>query len=273
MFKLYHGNCLEIMPAIDPGSVDMVLADPPYGTTACKWDSVLPFAPMWAGIKHATKKNAAIVLTASQPFTSALVMSNPNIFKHEWIWQKNYGSNFLNVRREPMKEHEHVVVFSDARWTYNPIMQSRAISMSSNIGKKMLHTRPRKADTTTRQGIGEINRILPRQRMPSSIQSFKIPRIKSEKTSHPTQKPVALMEYLIKTYTNPGDTVLDFTMGSGTTGVACANTGRKFIGIELDPGYFDIAKKRIETAFAGMPNTAGQQRPASAASDSFGGAK
>lgn len=235
----------------------MVLADPPYGTTACKWDSVLPFTPMWAGIKHAAKKNAAIVMTASQPFTSALVMSNPKMFRHEWVWQKNYGSNFLNAKREPMKEHEHVVVFSDGGWTYSPVLQPRAASMIKNIGKRMVHTRTHAADTTTRRGIGEINRILAPLRMPSSIQPFKVPRKKSEKTAHPTQKPVGLMEYLIRTYTNPGDTVLDFTMGSGTTGVACANTGRKFIGIELDPGYFDIAKRRIETAFENcLPNSA-----------------
>ena len=246
MHRLINGNCLDIMPTLAAGSVDMVLADPPYGTTACKWDSVIPFAPMWSGIKHAAKRNAAIVMTASQPFTSALVMSQPRMFRHEWVWRKNYGSNFMNARREPMKEHESCLCFSCGGWTYNPQMQQRAETMRKNIGRRMRHTRPAADDTTTRQGIGEINRELPEMRMPGSVQPFKVPRVKSEKTKHPTQKPVALMEYLIRTYTNPGDTVLDFTMGSGTTGVACARTGRKFIGIELDPVYFEIAKRRIE---------------------------
>lgn len=248
--QLHHGNCLDIMPTLAAGSVDMVLADPPYGTTACKWDSVLPFAPMWDGIGHVAKRNAAIVMTASQPFTSALVMSQPAMFRHEWIWRKNYGSNFLNARRHPMKEHESCVCFSRGGWVYNPQMQQRAESMRNNIGKRMLHTRPKSDDTTTRQGIGNIDRELSELRMPGSIQAFKVPRAKNEKTKHPTQKPVALMEYLINTYTNPGDTVLDFTMGSGTTGVACVNTGRNFIGIELDETYFSIAQKRIEGAHA-----------------------
>lgn len=236
-FILHHGNCLDVMKTLDPGSVDMVLADPPYGTTACKWDSVLPFDKMWAGIKHAAKRNAAIVMTASQPFTSALVMSNPKMFKHEWVWDKVRPSGFQIAKHRPMMRHENILVFCQESPTYNrqmvlrerPVI-GRAVSKSESSPIKYL-------DGNAREYT---------HKNPQSIIVYC--KGSDGKYLHPTQKPVALMEYLIRTYTNEGDTVLDFTMGSGTTGVACMNTGRNFIGIELDPGYFEIAKRRIESA-------------------------
>ena len=240
--NLMLGDCLERMKEIDDGSVDMVMCDLPYGTTACKWDSVIPFVPLWAQYRRVCKRNAAIVLTASQPFTSALVMSNLGMFKHEWVWIKNRGSNFANTVREPFKEHESVVVFSAGKWTYNKQMQSRTGGGLSLVGKRV------GTGQEQRDGVGKFTEFkptesLPELRVPSSWQKFNC-----EVGHHPTQKPVALMEYLIRTYTNEGETVLDNTTGSGTTGVACVNTNRNFIGIERDEGYFNIAKKRIEDA-------------------------
>jgi site-specific DNA-methyltransferase (adenine-specific) len=221
--------------------VDMVLTDPPYGTTANKWDSVIPFDGMWTGVERVVKDSAATLFMASQPFSSALVMSNPKMFKHEWVWIKNRGSNFANTVREPMKEHELVLVFSKGKWTYNKQMQERTGGGLSRV----------KYDfnaVTESENYGDFNKPPDKQgdlRVPSSWQKFN-----TEVGLHPTQKPVALMEYLVKTYTNEGDVVLDFTMGSGTTGVACANLGRKFIGIEKDGDYFSLAAKRIEDAYA-----------------------
>ena len=234
------GDCLERMKEIPDGSVDMVLTDPPYGTTACKWDSIIPLEPMWEQLKRVTKPNGAIVMTASQPFTSVLVSSNFKIFKCEWIWEKDGGSNFATVRFQPMKEHESVLVFCRGKATYNQIKQER-------IGS-------RKGKETTTKNNGNENGVygdfaksgsykVPALRCPRSIQRFN-----RERGQHPTQKPVALMEYLIKTYTNEDETVLDFTMGSGTTGVACKNLGRKFIGIEMDDKYFQVAQDRIAAA-------------------------
>lgn len=229
---LYNGDCLEIMKSIPDGSVDMVLADPPYGTTACKWDSVIPFEPMWEQLKRVTKNNGAIVMTASQPFTSALVMSNVKMFKYNWVWKKSKATGHLNAKRVPMSDFEDVIVFYWSQPNYNP----QGLIPYNKI--------------TRRGGNGDCYGDSGKQ----NLQEFtNYPRrtleIASEgKTVHPTQKPVALMEYLIKTYTNEGETVLDFTMGSGTTGVACKNLNRNFIGIELDGNYFKIAKKRIEEA-------------------------
>lgn len=245
-FELYRGDCLDVMKDIPDGSVDMILSDPPYGTTACKWDSIIPLEPMWAQLKRIIKPNGAIVMTASQPFTSVLVCSNLKMFKHEWVWIKNRGSNFANTVREPMKEHEAVLVFSNGKWTYNKQMQHRSESGLARAKYDVEHNTQdretyRKFEGRCRHEIGEM-------RVPASWQKFNVAAGK-EKTIHPTQKPVALMEYLIKTYTNDGETVLDFTMGSGTTGVACGNTGRKFIGIELDRDYYHIARKRIAEAY------------------------
>ena len=237
MIKLLQGDCLELMKEIPEGSVDMILCDLPYGTTACKWDSVIPFEPLWENYKRVIKSNGAIVLTASQPFTSALVMSNPSMYKHEWIWIKNRGSNFANTVREPMKEHESVVFFSRGRWTYNKQMQERTGSGSDRVKYEVAF---KSESDNYRKFEGRDHKKLPEKRVPSSWQKFN-----TEVGLHPTQKPVALMEYLIRTYTNEGEAVLDNCMGSGTTGIACLNTGRKFIGIEKDDKDFEIAEHRI----------------------------
>jgi site-specific DNA-methyltransferase (adenine-specific) len=242
-FNLMHGDCLKMMQLIPDGSIDMVLADPPYGTTACKWDTVIPLEAMWAELKRVIKPKGAIVMTASQPFTSALVMSNPKMFKYCWVWEKSKASNFLLARKQPLKAHEDVLIFSLSVPEYYP---------QKTIGK------PFKGEGRSKKGSQtELVNHVPNptkradnkgDRFPRSVQYFVT--AEREGCLHPTQKPVALMEYLIRTYTNEGETVLDFTMGSGTTGVACANTGRKFIGIELDQGYFDIAKERIYGAIS-----------------------
>ena len=245
MLNLMQGDCLEKMKEIEGGSVDMVLTDPPYGTTACKWDSIIPLEPMWEQLKRIIKPNGAIVLTASQPFTSVLVTSNIKQFKYEWIWQKNRGSNFGAAKYQPLKEHESVLVFSKngGKVNYYPIKEPRKGTGGDRVKYKFNGSNTGKREAyngfvDNRKGHKEEE-----LRYPSTIQKHN-----TQVGLHPTQKPVALMEYLIKTYTNEGETVLDFTMGSGTTGVACKNQNRKFIGIELDQDYFEIAKKRIEEA-------------------------
>lgn len=240
MNKVIQGDCLEIMKGIPNGSIDMILCDLPYGTTACKWDTIIPFDPLWEQYKRIIKDNGAIVLTASQPFTSALVMSNPKLFKCEWIWQKNRGSNFATTKYQPMKEHESVLVFCKGVANYYPIMQPRAeggksrakyIINPSNTGKRDAYNGMTETETRV------LNEDL---RVPSSIQKFN-----TEVGLHPTQKPVALFEYLIKTYTNEGDLVLDNCAGSGTTGVACKNTNRNYILIEKETEYIEIINKRL----------------------------
>lgn len=241
MIKLIHGDCLEKMAEIEDGSIDMVLADPPYGTTACKWDSVIPLEPMWEHLKRVIKPNGAIVMTSSQPFTTKLISSNMKMFKYCWVWEKNAGSNFGAVRYQPMKEHEDVVVFGVGRTIYNPIMQAR-----SESGKAMIKNGVKSKASDGGDVYGGLNQGYdnskqdPDMRHPRSIQRFN-----RERGFHKTQKPVALMKYLIKTYTNVGGTVLDFAMGSGTTGVACKNLNRSFVGIEIDDHYFKVASDRI----------------------------
>jgi len=230
---LMQGDCLERMKEIPDGSVDMILADPPYGTTACKWDSIIPLEPMWEQLKRVIKPNGAIVMTASQPFTTVLINSNINNFKYSWVWEKEQGVNFQLAKRQPLKVHEDICVFYREQCLYIPQGLRDCEINKSNKGKggNLGHCASeavRGTYTQTKTGY------------PKSIQKFS-----RDRGLHPTQKPVALMEYLIKTYTNENETVLDFTMGSGTTGVACRNTGRKFIGIELDDNYFDIAKQRV----------------------------
>lgn len=229
---LLQGDCLELLPCITDASVALVLTDPPYGTTACKWDSVIPFEPMWKQVWRVLKPNGAAVFTASQPFTSALGASNIHNLRYSWCWRKSAATGHLNAKRMPMSDFEDVLVFYQKQPPYNP------------------------------QGVVPFNKVTRRggnggcygDSGKSNLQEFtNYPRRVLEigsasKTVHPTQKPVALMEYLIRTYTNEGETVLDFTMGSGTTGVACMNTGRNFIGIERDEKYFQIAKERIEKA-------------------------
>jgi site-specific DNA-methyltransferase (adenine-specific) len=237
MINLMQGDCLELMKTIPDGSVDMVLTDPPYGTTACKWDSVIPFEPMWEQLKRVTKKNGAIVMTASQPFTSALVMSNLKMFKYCWVWEKTIATNFMLVRKQPAKRHEDIAVFYRAQPAYSPQMEAG----------EPYTDKPRKRTVGVHGDAVTVKLSIENtgSRYPSSVQRFSNG---NNGTVHPTQKPVALMEYLIKTYTNEGETVLDFTMGSGTTGVAAKNLNRGFIGIELDEAYFNIAKERIGAA-------------------------
>ena len=243
MKTLYLGDCLEEMKKIADGSMDMILADVPYGTTACKWDTIIPFEPMWEHLKRIIKPNGAIVMTASQPFTSALVMSNPDMFRYRWIWEKEQGGNFQLAKLQPLNTVEDVCVFSKGKtangsksnMVYHPIMTPNEKPTRSG-GK------PSVTDLLHKNSMLALGKTYT-ESYPKSILRFN--KEHSSVRLHPTQKPVALFEYLIKTYTNEGDTVLDFTMGSGTTGVACKNLNRNFIGIELDPTYFKIAEKRI----------------------------
>ena len=230
---LYLGDCLEVLPTIANGSVDAVIADPPYGTTACKWDSVIPFEPMWRELRRVVKPGGAIVLFGSEPFSSALRMSNIQEYKYDWVWDKKKGGNIMNLKQQPYKVHESISVFN-AR-NYYPVMV------------------PQKHRTGRTYSAGEANGIANygdvrayKEKYPRSI--IEISNADQRGKQHPTQKPVALMEYLICTYTNEGETVFDFTMGSGTAGVASVNTGRKFIGIELDTVYYDVSLNRITGA-------------------------
>jgi len=243
---LYQGDCLDILPTIPDKSIDLILTDPPYGTTACKWDSVIPFEPMWKELKRIIQDNSAIIFTSSQPFTSSLIMSNVEMFKYEWIWQKAVGSNFAVLKYQPMKEHENIIVFSKKTHKYFPIKEKRKGQGASRMNYG--HNGSITGETTGTQifkgwKVGKYDKEL---RCPSSVQYFN--NREASRGLHPTQKPVALLEYLIKTYTNENDTVLDFTMGSGSTGVACKNLDRKFIGIEIEKKYFDIAKQRINAS-------------------------
>ena len=233
--KLVHGDCLEKMKDIPDKSIDMILCDLPYGTTACKWDSIIPLEPMWEQLKRVIKPNGAIVMTASQPFTTTLIASNMKMFKYCWVWDKGVPSGFNYARFQPMRKHEDILVFYAKAPTYDsqgdpydkPVTYKMAHSESDS--SHMTHSRKGEYATATHKRKHSILRF-----------------DKVRNGVHPTQKPVALMEYLIKTYTNEGETVLDFTMGSGTTGVACKNLNRDFIGIEFDAEYFEIAKTRIE---------------------------
>jgi len=237
---LLNGDCLDIMATLPAASVDLILCDLPYGTTACAWDAVIPFEAMWAQFRRVTKPNAAIVLTASQPFTTALIGSNLKDFRYEWIWEKDGGSNFATVKYQPMKEHENVCVFYRSMPTYNSQKQER---IGSRKGRITSTTDSGRKDSVYGTQSGGATFVVPELRHPRSIQRFN-----RERGFHPTQKPVALMEYLIRTYTNECDVVLDNCMGSGTTGVAALNCQRKFIGIERDPGYFAICQRRIAEA-------------------------
>ncbi len=246
--KLLKGDCLELMKDIPDKSIDAIIADLPYGTTACKWDTIIPFEPLWAQYKRIIKDNGAIVLFGSQPFTSALVMSNPKWFKCEWIWKKHKGTNFNTVKRHPMKVHESICLFSNGKFTYNPQMTE-----GNPYKQRGEHNVNKKGGMFENKKVGYAKDFDSSKRYPISIQEFSNHNQKAN-SFHPTQKPVALLEYLIKTYTNEGETVLDNTMGSGTTGVACVNTNRGFIGMELDDKYFEIAKERIEKAVVEKAN-------------------
>jgi len=237
MEGLHHGDCLEVMKDIPDGSIDMVLTDPPYGTTACKWDSVIPFDEMWLRLNKLIKPNGAIVLFGSEPFSSALRMSNIKNYKYDWIWNKKLAGNGILAKHQPLKIHEIVCIFSKGRANYMPIMTK------GKLRKKMTNS-PKVSEINNGDGNKRCKETYNDNYYPLSIQEFSMAGMRKGRL-HPTQKPVALMEYLIKTYTNEGEAVLDFTMGSGTTGVAAKNLGRKFLGIEMDDKYFEIAKKRI----------------------------
>ena len=230
---LWHGDCLELMKNIPDGSVDLVLTDPPYGTTDCKWDSIIPFEPMWEQLNRIIKPNGAICLFGSEPFSSALRMSNLKSYRYDWVWEKGKATLFTQCKKRPLNANENISIFYKSQPTYNPQMSVGA---------------PYKARKKIKQSdewvFGVVRNDNNGMRYPRTVIKFKSGD--RDGKLHPTQKPVALLEYLIRTYTNEGETVLDFTMGSGSTGVACVNTGRKFIGIELGKGYFEIAKERIE---------------------------
>jgi len=237
--KIYCGDCLEIMKQIPDKSIDMVLCDLPYGTTACKWDTIIPFEPLWEQYKRIIKDNGAIVLTASQPFTSALVMSNIKMFKYCWYWEKERLTNIAQVKNRAGKTVEECVVFYKKQPIYNPQMvkyigKKRTNKVKNGVMGKLTDSNTKKVKEYIDTGF----------RYPTQI--LKIKRDTLTSNLHPTQKPVALFEYLIKTYTSVGDTILDNCIGSGTTAVAAINTGRNFIGIEMDKGYCDIAEERIK---------------------------
>lgn len=235
--QLLHGDCLELMRDLPDDSVDLILCDLPYGTTQNKWDSVVPLHALWAQYRHIAR--GAIVLTAAQPFTSILICSNLAMFKYEWIWRKSRPTGQLNAKKEPLRDKEDIAVFYSSPPTYNPQMTT---GLPNHVSGK-----PRIKTASANWGQQyEITEIKTDQKYPKAVLDF--PSLNPRDNLHSTQKPVALMEYLIRTYTNPGDTVLDNCMGSGTTGVACINTGRNFIGMEMDAGYFEIAKRRIEEA-------------------------
>ena len=238
--KLYNGDCLEIMKTIQDKSIDAIITDPPYGTTACKWDSVIDFELMWTQLNRIIKPNGAIVLFGSEPFSSALRMSNIKNYKYDWIWDKKKLTGVLNAKKMPLKRHEDICVFYKKLPTYNPqkTYKGKKTGIKNQIVNSENYRKTDKVSTYKDDG----------SRYPTSIidNINGVINNSKEKVKHPTQKPVALMKYLIKTYTNELETVLDFTMGSGTTGVACCNLNRDFIGIELDKEYFKIAEQRIK---------------------------
>ena len=229
-----HGDCLEVMKSIPNGSIDAIITDPPYGTTACKWDSVIPFDLMWEQLNRIIKPNGAIVLFGSEPFSSALRMSNLKNYKYDWKWEKEQGTGFGNAKKMPLKSYEDITIFYNKPTLYNPqglikkekIRKHKSKDVGEHLGKNGLTGKEFKQEFCN---------------YPKSILKYN-----RNKGKHPTQKPVELMEYLIKTYTNENETVLDFTAGSGTTGIACLNTNRNYILIEKDKNYFDIINKRIK---------------------------
>ena len=241
MVKLYKGDCLEVMKTIPNKSIDAIITDPPYGTTQCKWDSVIDFDLMWEQLNRIIKPNGAIVLFGSEPFSSALRMSNIKNYKYDIVWQKDKPSNPLNAKRQVLKYHENISIFYKKQSTYNPQKTLRDVKNKRNNKPRQFKSQVNNDynnqwDKTIQMNQGNSDYIYPK-----SVQKFNMQRGK-----HPTQKPIALMEYLIKTYTNENETVLDFTMGSGTTILACYNLNRNGIGIEMDEKYFNIAKKRVE---------------------------
>lgn len=239
MINLYKGDCLEVMDKIiEQGvKVDAIITDPPYGTTACKWDSVIPMPEMWERLNKLIKPNGVIVLFGSEPFSSALRMSNINNYKYDWIWEKEQGTGFARVKSQPLRKHEIISVFYKSQPFYDSIGDK--LDKPRIINRKAGSNNKSETDRLVNSGNEDIVSIY------THTSKHTMLRFNRDRGNHPTQKPVKLMEYLIKTYTNEGEVVLDFTMGSGSTGVACKNTNRKFIGIEMDDKYFEIAQSRI----------------------------
>lgn len=229
--EIYLGDCLEVMKSIPSGSIDAIITDPPYGTTACKWDSVIPFYLMWEQLNRIIKPNGAIILFGSQPFTSALIMSNLKMFKYELIWHKSHPTGFASSKKRTMKYHENILVFYNKQPTYNPQMtKGKPNHWTVNKAGTVSNSQPK---------LGEIENKNGDNKFPNSVMYFNCPNRNG--ILHPTQKPLELLEYLVKTYTNENETVLDFTAGSGTTAIACINTNRNFILIEKDNTYFELA--------------------------------
>ena len=238
-YRLHLGDCLAVLKTFSDASIDAIIVDPPYGTTRCAWDAIIPFEALWIELKRVRKPGAAIVMTACQPFTSALIMSNPKEFRHHWIWEKNKATGHLNAKRAPMRAHEDVVVFCDKAPLYNPQMTAghKPANSATRIGMSDCYG----AQVSTSYGGATV-------RYPRSVQRFDIINNDDPSKVHSTQKPVELFSYLVRTYSNPGDVVLDFAMGSGTTGAACLADGRKFIGIEDDAAMFGLGDVRLSSA-------------------------
>ena len=241
MKQLLHGDCLELMKDIPDQSIDFILTDPPYGTTACKWDTVIPFETMWPQLKRIIKPNGAIALFGSEPFSSALRMSNIKQFKYDWVWKKSNKGSFVNAKLKPLTEVEIISIFSTGMTSNNSNKNMVYYPQGLVPFNKMTKGTRRKVENGYQRPCRKEKHFQEWTNYPSQLISFK-----NEKGFHPTQKPVPLLEYLIKTYTLEGETVLDFTMGSGSTGIAAKNLNRNFIGIEKDDKYFEIAKNRIE---------------------------
>jgi site-specific DNA-methyltransferase (adenine-specific) len=244
--QLFNGDCLEVMKELPDNSIDLILTDPPYGTTACKWDFVIPYEPMWAELKRIRKENTAIALFGTEPFSSHLRLSNLKEFKYDWIWHKNTYSNFASSKYNPLKDYEFVHIFGKGRVNYYPIKEKRTDSglKRNNAGYKNNKNTIGSAVTGTKIAFKK-DKEYSELKNPTLVKYFNN-RNPQDRGQHTTQKPIALLEYLIKTYTLENKTVLDFTMGSGSTGVACVNTNRDFIGIELDREYYETATTRIK---------------------------
>ena len=235
--KLYNDDCLKILPTIPDKSIDLILTDPPYGTTQCKWDNIIPFEPMWKQLKRIIKDIGCIALFGTEPFSSHLRLSNLSCFKYDWIWQKSKATNYLNAKKQPLRDSEIISIFYDRQSKYYAQME-KGEPYNKGYGLRNTDVYSKQKPTLVKNEDG--------LRYPKTIQYFKTAESEGN-VLHPTQKPISLLEYLIKTYTDENDTVLDFAIGSGSTAVACKNLNRKFIGIEIDKQYFEIAKNRIES--------------------------
>jgi len=243
--ELIQGDCLEVMKTIADKSIDAIICDLPYGTTACKWDSIIPFEPLWVQYKRIIKDKGAIVLFATQPFTSTLIASNLEMFRYSWVWDKDYGTDFQLAKLRPMRCHEDIAVFSLSKTANGAASNMNYYPQKTPLKKPVKNGGAPTTKLLRENSMKQLDLIYTEKSPMTVIKMSPVFNSKNTPRLHPTQKPIALMEYLVKTYTNQGDIVLDNCMGSGTTGVACKNLKRKFIGIEQDANYFEIASKRI----------------------------